>query len=109
MKTETLMRAVERAAPGSEGLIATAAEHWVAQGKTEALREGEAEGIAKGKAQAVLAVLEARGLAVSTAQRARVLGGTDLAQIESWGRKAVTAKAAAALFAAPKRPAKTRR
>jgi hypothetical protein len=68
--------------------------------------EGRREGEAKGKAQAILAVLEARGLAVSEARRAAIVGCSDLGQLERWVRQAVTAKTAGALFAAPKRRAK---
>jgi hypothetical protein len=74
--------------------------------REEGRREGEAKGEAKGKAQAILAVLEARGLAVSEAQRAAIVGCSDLGQLERWVRQAVTAKTAGALFAAPKRRAK---
>jgi hypothetical protein len=69
--------------------------------------EGRQQGRSEGKAQAVLAVLEARGLRVSDEQRARVLGCTDLDELERWVRKAVTVKTAGALFAAPKLRRKT--
>lgn len=46
----------------------------------------------------VLAVLEARGLVVSEAQRAQVLAERDLATLEGWLRKAATATRAAAVF-----------
>jgi predicted transposase YdaD len=111
LTAETLVQAVERVAK-SEGLMATVAEQWVAQGVAKGMAEGEAKGMAegeakgeaKGKAQAVLSVLEARGLSVTAAQRAKVLGCTDLAQLEAWVRQAVTAKTTAALFSAPKSP-----
>jgi hypothetical protein len=74
--------------------------------REEGRREGLAEGEAKGKAQAILAVLEARGLTVSEAQRAAIVGCGDLGQLDRWVRQAVTAKTAGALFAAPKRRAK---
>lgn len=108
LSADTLVQAVERAS-SSEGFMATVAEQWVAQGIAKGKAEGEAKGEAKGKAQAVLSVLEARGLAVSAAQRARVLDCVDLVRLEGWLRKAVTAETAAELFAAPKRVAKTRR
>jgi hypothetical protein len=68
--------------------------------------EGRREGEAKGKAQAILAVFKARGLTVSEAQRAAIVGCGDLGQLERWVRQAVTAKTVAALFATPKRRAK---
>jgi hypothetical protein len=74
--------------------------------REEGRREGVAEGEAKGKAQAILAVLAARGLAVSAAQRATIVGCGDLEQLDRWVRQAVTVKTTGALFAAPKRRAK---
>jgi hypothetical protein len=47
-------------------------------------------------------MLAVRGLRVTAAQRERVLACTDLAQLESWVRKAVTVKTAAKLFTPPK-------
>lgn len=44
--------------------------------------EGEARGEARGKAEALLAVLAARGLAVSEGQRSRVLACTDAARLD---------------------------
>ena len=60
-----------------------------------AQRRGEAEG----KAEGVLDVLSARGLPVSEAQRARVLGCTDVAILGRWLRRAVTAATAEEVFA----------
>ncbi|HEU4536776.1 MAG TPA: Rpn family recombination-promoting nuclease/putative transposase [Polyangiaceae bacterium] len=120
LPAETLVQAVERASI-SEGVMATVAEQWLAQGEARGIAKGKAEGLAKGKAEgmaegevkgkahAVLAFLEARGLSVTAAQRAKVLGCTDLGQLEGWVRQAATAKTTAALFAPPKRPAKARR
>ncbi len=71
------------------------AKKYVAEGKAE----GKAEGEAKGKAEAILQVLAARGLAVSEAQRARVLGCTNLGQLDSWLERAVTAPSADEVFA----------
>jgi hypothetical protein len=54
--------------------------------------EGEAEGQARGEAQAVLAILEARGVAVPDEDRARIATCTDLAQLDAWVRRAATAE-----------------
>ena len=70
-----------------------------AEGKTEGEARGKAEGKAEGKAQAVLAVLEARGLAPTEQQRQRILACTDLEQLNSWVRKAVTLVDVEELFA----------
>lgn len=66
--------------------------------RSELLREvdahGEARGEARGEGRAVLTVLEARGVAVPEAVRERILACTDLAQLDVWLRRAVTASAA---------------
>ena len=54
------------------------------------LAEGRTEGQALGEAQAVITVLEARGLAPTEQQRQRILACTDLEQLNTWVRKAVT-------------------
>lgn len=55
---------------------------------------GEARGEARGEGRAVLTVLDARGVPVPTAVREQVLACTDVAQIEVWLRRAVTATTA---------------
>jgi hypothetical protein len=80
-----------------------------AAGEVKGRAAGEAAGEARGEAKAILAVLEARGLRVTAAQRERVLACSDLEQLEGWVRRAVTVKTTAELFASPKRPAKARR
>ncbi|HEU4534929.1 MAG TPA: hypothetical protein VFS00_12455, partial [Polyangiaceae bacterium] len=71
----------------------------VAKGRAE----GRAEGEVKGKADALLAVLEVRGLAITAEQRARIVECTDLAQLDTWVRRAVTVGATSRLFAPTKR------
>jgi hypothetical protein len=46
----------------------------------------------------VLAVFEVRGLAVSAEDRARILDCKDVAELDRWLRKAVTAASVAELF-----------
>lgn len=57
-----------------------------------------AEGRAEGLAESVLRVLDKRGVAVSDEQRARVEGSTDLAQLDVWLDRAVTATEASEVF-----------
>jgi len=54
---------------------------------------------AQGKAESVLEVLEGRGLAVSAAERERILACTDLELLKTWLRRAVTVATTDALFA----------
>jgi hypothetical protein len=77
------------------------------KGKTE----GKAEGKAEGKREAVLAVLEARGLAMSEAQRAVVAACSDATVLAQWIVRAATASSAAEVLAqsAPRRAAAKRR
>jgi hypothetical protein len=67
-------------------------------GRDDGRAEGLAEGEAKGEAKAVLAVLEARGIAVSEQIRARILHCTDLALLEEWVRRSATVTAPGDLF-----------
>ncbi|MBI2571007.1 MAG: hypothetical protein HYV63_28715 [Candidatus Schekmanbacteria bacterium] len=56
---------------------------------------GEARGEARGRAEAVLAVFEARGLPVTPKQRSQVVSCRDLAQLDRWLRRAITASSVA--------------
>jgi hypothetical protein len=55
---------------------------------------GEARGKAQGEGQAVLTVLDTRGVPVPDAVREQILACTDLAQLDTWLRRAVTATTA---------------
>ena len=63
----------------------------IAQGKAEGEAKGKAEGEAKGEAQALLTILTVRGLPVTEAQRQRILSCADLAQLDRYLRRAVSA------------------
>jgi predicted transposase/invertase (TIGR01784 family) len=62
------------------------------------LKLGEARGEARGEAKAVLAVLEARGLAVTDQQRQQILECADIEHLDRWIRKAVTLAQVSELF-----------
>jgi predicted transposase YdaD len=62
-----------------------------AEGEALGRAEGEAQGRAEGEAAMLLRVLAARGFAVPDDVRQRVESCTDLAQLEAWGDRAVTA------------------
>jgi hypothetical protein len=55
------------------------------------LAEGEAMGEAKGLVKAVLQVLDARGVRVDDASRYRIQGCMDVATLERWHKRALTA------------------
>lgn len=64
----------------------------IAEGRATGLAEGRATGLAEGKAEALLAVLNARGLPVTDAQRARLAALTDLGELDRLLRAAVSAR-----------------
>jgi hypothetical protein len=69
------------------------------EGRLEGKLEGKLEGLVQGEAEAVLAVLETRGLALSDAERERILSCSELTTLRGWVRKAVTVSHVAELFA----------
>ncbi|MFB9728096.1 Rpn family recombination-promoting nuclease/putative transposase [Haloechinothrix salitolerans] len=81
--------------PEAEEAYVTTAEVLRSEGRTE----GRTEGAVAAKAESVLTVLGARGITVSEAARARITQCTDLAQLETWVRQAVTVTSADDLFA----------
>lgn len=66
--------------------------------RAEGLAEGEARGEAKGEATAIVTVLDARAVVVTTEQKAQIFACTDLAILERWLRRAVSVASADELF-----------
>jgi hypothetical protein len=62
-----------------------------ARGEARGKLEGKAEGRLEGKVESLLGVLVGRGLAPSEAQRQRILGCRDLATLDRWLQRAVSA------------------
>jgi hypothetical protein len=60
--------------------------------------ESQKQSFNRGKSAAVLAFLEARGLAISDAQRERIMATTDLEVLDRWVRRAATVTSTDALF-----------
>ncbi|MEZ4314859.1 MAG: hypothetical protein R3F14_43150 [Polyangiaceae bacterium] len=97
---------VEARAEGkAEGLAEGKAEG-LAEGKAEGLAEGKAEGLAEGMAAAaaksLFSVFAARNLPVSAAVKERIESCTDIALLDLWIQRAVTAKTARAAIASPR-------
>jgi hypothetical protein len=69
-----------------------------AEAEAKGKAEGEAKGKAEGEAGAILTVLDSRGIEVPDEARARIIGCTDLEQLDTWLRRAVTAASAGDLF-----------
>jgi hypothetical protein len=70
-----------------------------AQGLAEGEAKGEARGEVRAKSDDVLAVLAARGIELTPAQKRRVQRSTSLANLDKWLRRAVTAHSADEVFA----------
>jgi hypothetical protein len=61
-------------------------------------KEHFGRGKAEGEAEAILLVLKARDLALTEAERDRILACTDLGQLQTWVTRAATAEKASDLF-----------
>jgi hypothetical protein len=70
-----------------------------AEGEIEGRREGETKGKLEGRRVSLLTVMAARGLAVSEAQRARILEAEDVEVLDRWLAQAVTAPSVEAALA----------
>jgi hypothetical protein len=66
--------------------------------KKEGIKEGRQAGIAEAKAEDVLKLIDARGIKATKEQRTEVAESTDLAQLDKWFDRALTAKKAADIF-----------
>jgi hypothetical protein len=71
------------------------------EGKAKGRAEGRAEGEAKGMVKAILEILEARGVAVSPAQREEIGRCSDLARLSRWVVRAALAASAEEVTAEP--------
>jgi hypothetical protein len=69
-----------------------------ARGRVEGEARGRAEGEAQGELRALLTVLSARGIELSAEHAARVRACKDIAVLEAWLRRAVTATSADQIF-----------
>lgn len=70
----------------------------IAGAAPHAAKEAAKTARAEGKAEDVITVLEERGLAVSGAERERIISSADARQLDKWLRRAVTAARASDLF-----------
>jgi hypothetical protein len=77
------------------GRIQKGRDEGLAQGRDEGLAQGRDEGLAQGRIGgmivALLAILDARGLPVSVAQRERMTTASDAVAIDAWIRRAASA------------------
>jgi hypothetical protein len=73
-------------------------ESFKKEGRQEGLPEGLREGLVKAKAADVLKIIDARGIEVTKEQRKEVADCTDLARLDRWFERALTAKTATDIF-----------
>jgi hypothetical protein len=69
------------------------------QGRELGREQGIVEGAVRAKAEAILKILDARRLKPTKSQRGQVNAATDLAQLDRWFDRALTAATAAEVFA----------
>ena len=71
---------------------------WYQQGRAAGAAEGKAEGVAEGEARAILRVLRSRGLHPTLAQRELIESCDDVARLDTWCDRALTATTVAMVF-----------
>lgn len=85
-----------------EALMSTHTHEYLSEYAQKFVAQGQARGEARGKAGAVLAVLDARGIAVPNAARTRIGECDDPHQLDVWIRRAATADSVEDLFGDPR-------
>jgi hypothetical protein len=108
LATIILVRASADARRLLEGLMSTMewksdfvesfVEQGLEQGREQGLEQGLEQGRVQGKREDVVKVLDVRGLRPTEEQRARVDASTDLAQLDRWLERSLTATTAAEVF-----------
>jgi hypothetical protein len=100
--TAAELQAYEKARDEIRQVLEIAAARWaegLAEGEIKGFVKGETVGVVKGKVEAILAVLAARSLPAGHEIRARVEACTDVATLDRWLVRAVTAASAEEIFA----------
>ncbi len=95
---ENIMMRLADVAPATEEKMQTIAQALRAEGMKLGKLQGEKRGERRGKAESVLAVLEARGLAVTEKQRELIVTCRNLSTLNRWLRLAATTRKTASLF-----------
>jgi Uma2 family endonuclease len=79
-------------------VIEAAKAESLAQGVTRGRAEGVVEGLARGKAEALIVMLDARGVVLGAAERARLLDERDPATLARWLTRAATCTSLTEVF-----------
>ena len=69
------------------------------EGRSQGREEGREEGRAEGRAEDIVRILERRGVSVPQEAREQILSCTDIATLDNWLDRALTAAAVSDLFA----------
>jgi predicted transposase YdaD len=69
------------------------------EGRQEGREEGREEGRAEGRAEDIVRILDRRGVSAPQEARDQILSCTDIATLDSWLDRALTAAAVSDLFA----------
>jgi hypothetical protein len=85
-RLETMMTTMEWKSDFIEGFV------------QEGMQKGMQQGEVKAKSEDVLKIIDAREISVTAEQRDRVSSCTDIAQLDEWFDRALTAETAAAIF-----------
>jgi predicted transposase YdaD len=96
---EDLMATTEWKNDFVESFVNVGIEKGLEQGLEQGRVQGIAEGAIQAKAEAILKVLGARHLKTTKAQRGQVNEATDLAQLDRWFDRALTAATTSEVFA----------
>jgi predicted transposase YdaD len=75
----------------AEELMQSYGEKLIEQGRAKGREEGREEGLIRGRAEYILRTLTARGVPVDEAARQRILTCTDLATLDRWFDRSLTA------------------
>lgn len=96
---EDLMATTEWKNDFVESFVNVGIEKGLEQGLEQGRVQGIAEGVIRAKAEDVLKILDARHLKATKAQRGQVTAATDIAQLDCWFDRALTAATASEVFA----------
>jgi hypothetical protein len=96
---EDLMATTEWKSDFVESFVNVGIEKGLEQGLEQGREQGIVEGAIRAKAEGALKVLDARDLKPTQDQRGQVDAATDLAQLDRWFDRALTAATAAEVFA----------
>jgi flagellar biosynthesis/type III secretory pathway protein FliH len=85
-------------AEGKQAGLAEGKQAGLAEGKQAGLAEGKQAGLAEGRAESLIVMLQARDIALGSADRARILGERDPETLARWTARVATCKDVVEMF-----------